>query len=151
MKRIGSLILIAIISLQSCEVDDICIESVLTPKMIVEFYDATDTQTSKEVPKLSVWALGKDKLYTDQKTDSIAVPLDLNNSYTTYLLSNDSVVDSLYIYHQNNDVFVSRSCGYKVNFKITEDTHTTKSWINSIEIAKQQINNEQEIHLKIYH
>jgi len=152
MKRIIPIVvLIAIVSLLSCEVDDICIENVLTPKMVVEFYDAADTQTLKEVQKLSVWALEKEKLYTEQKTDSIAISLDINNSYTTYLLSNDSVIDSLFVYHHNSDVFVSRSCGYKVNFKLTGDTHTTHTWINSIEIAIQQINNEQEIHLKIYH
>jgi hypothetical protein len=145
--------LIAIVSFNSCEIDDICVENVLTPKLIIKFYDADNTTSNKSVEKLSVWAENHDKLYTEQATDSIAIPLDLNFNHTKYLLSNNLVVDTLYIFHNNTDVFVSRSCGYKINFELTDETTSTNYWISSFETTNipQLIKNEQEVHLKIYH
>lgn len=142
--------LIAIV--QSCEVDDICVDDINTPKLIIQFYDVNTLET-KEVDTLSVWVEGKDKLYDAVKTDSIAIPLDLSSNDTKYLLSKSDTLDIFHIYHVNNEVFVSRSCGYKMNFTIQNETELSHLWTDDFEITASPLNieNEQEVHVKIYH
>ena len=155
MRKLQIILLLSIVfaTIPSCEVDDICVQEVLTPKMIIEFYDATEIETKKNIEKLTVWAENKDSLFIDLKRDSISIPLDFNTEMTKYYLAANSIVDTLYIYHINKDVFVSRSCGYKVNYELKPDTHTSNEWIIDFETASnpQLITNEKEVHIKIYH
>jgi len=136
-----------------CEVDDICTADVLTPRLSVGIYDANEPDTNKEVDHLYVWAAGKDSIYIDKKTDHLLLPLDLHNTQTTYYLSVAGVVDTLVIMHQNNKVFVSRSCGYKYGFIVENNPTLTHNWTISTETLNtpQFIENEEETHLNIYH
>ena len=137
----------------SCEVDDICIEDVSTPKLIIRFYDVLEPEDTKEVEGLYVWAENKDSLYVDTSVDSIALPINTFATQTKYLLSKDNIVDTLYIHHINQEIFVSRSCGYKFNFELLNDTHTSNEWIADFETIEspQIIENEQAAHTKIFH
>lgn len=56
MKNIKFLILFIAIALISCERDDICAETTsTTPRLIIEFYDADETDELKNVPRLTVY------------------------------------------------------------------------------------------------
>lgn len=147
------LFFLLIMSLGSCEVDDICTETVLTPKLIIRFYDADDTALLKSVEGIYVWAENKDSLYVNTSVDSIALPLNTQATTTKYLLSTNSVVDTLYLHYTNQEIYVSRSCGYKYNFILQEETDLSNEWISSFETMEtpQIIENEQAAHLKIYH
>ncbi len=147
------LLFLLIISSVSCEVDDICTETVLTPKLIIRFYDATDTTLLKSVEGIYVWAENKDSLYVNTSVDSIALPLNTQLTTTKYLLSTNSVVDTLYLHYDNQEIYISRSCGYKYNFVLQNETHISNEWISSFETIEtpQIIENEQAAHLKIYH
>lgn len=148
-----ALFIILIISLYSCEVDDICVEEVVTPKLIIKFYDALDKDIEKEVDTLSVWAIGKDKLYEKVKTDSIAIPLNISADSVDYFFVSSSIVDTLQIHYIRNEVFVSRSCGFKMNFTLGNETQLSHQWTNDFETVQtpQFIENEQAVHLKVYH
>jgi len=147
------LFIVLIIGIQSCEVDDICVEDVSTPKLIIKFYDASNILETKEVDTLSVWVEGKDKLYDAVKTDSIAIPLDLNANNTKYFLSKSDTIEVFNIYHTNKEIFVSRSCGFKMNFTLQNETQLTNEWTDNFETTEspQIIENEQTVHVKIYH
>lgn len=144
-------ILLAIIS--SCEIDDICVEDVSTPKLIIKFYDAENITETKEVDSLSVWIDGKEKYYDKVTTDSIAIPLNLNSNDTKYFLTKSDTLDIFHIYHTNNEVFVSRSCGFKMNYTIENATQMSHLWSDYFETTEtpQLIENEQTVHVKIYH
>jgi len=148
------LILISLfVAMASCEVDDICVEKVLTPKLILRFYDTNDHTKTKNIQHLSVWVTGKDTLYKDVKTDSIAIPLDVSATQTVYQLKSGNDIDVLHINHENNIIFVSRSCGYKYNFILQDLPTLTNSWISGFEHidTPKLIENEDNAHLKIYH
>lgn len=136
-----------------CEVDDICIEEVLTPKLIIRFYDALEPSDTKVVNGLYVWAENKDSLYVNNAFDSIALPINTSVTETKYLLSKANVVDTLYLNYINQEIFVSRSCGYKFNFELLEETHISNEWISDFETIEspQIIDNEQAAHIKIFH
>jgi len=155
MKQLLNILVIVVFltSMPSCEVDDICVDDVNSPKLIIKFYDAENLLETKEVDTLSVWIEGKEKLYDAVITDSIAIPLNLSSNNTKYFLSKSDSLDVLDIYHINNEVFVSRSCGFKMNFTLQDETQLSHLWTNSIETAEtpQLIENEQTVHLKIYH
>lgn len=147
------LFLILISSTINCEIDDICLEEVLTPKLIIRFYDVLEIENTKTVEGLYVWAENKDSLYVDATVDSIALPINTFSEQTKYLFSKNNIVDTLYLHHINQEIFVSRSCGYKFNFELLEDTHTSNEWIANFETLAipQIIDNEQAAHSKIFH
>jgi hypothetical protein len=136
-----------------CEVDDICTEAVLTPKLIIRFYDTANPDAVKEATGLYVWAEAKDSLYVNSTTDSIVLPLNTHLDETKYLLSSNSVVDTLYLFYDRQEIFVSRSCGFKYNFELTDETHLTSQWSDSMTtIATPQIvKDESAAHIKIFH
>ncbi len=149
----NALFVFLIISLQSCEIDDICVQEVVTPKLIIKFYDAADREIEKQVDTLSVWAEGKDKLYEKVKTDSIAIPLNSAVDVVNYFFESSSLTDTLQIHYTRKEIFVSRSCGFKMNFILGNETQLSCQWTDSFETEQtpQSIENEQEVHLKIYH
>ena len=154
MKKLLSYIFIIILTTTiSCEIDDICIEDSSTPKLIIKFFDANDSNIAKEVENLYVWAKEKDSLYQETTTDSIAIPLNPSTSIVEYCLSTNSIIDTLKIHYTNQEVFISRSCGYKMNFTIQDETQLLHHWASGFETTEtpQIIENEQETHLKIYH
>ncbi len=139
----------------SCEVDDICTEKVLTPKLILTFYDKNDHNELLKVPYLYIWAEGKDTLYKNVNSDSISLPLNANADVTKYILSqnNDTInyIDTLIIDYTRSNIFVSRSCGYKTNFTIQNTSSLTHHWANGFELIHQQVENENQANVKIYH
>lgn len=160
MKKNLSIFILGLLLLTSCERDDICIEPT-TPKLIIRFYDASNPANLKNVKLLSVWATGKDTLvnYKSLTTDSIAIPLNVNATLTDYHFKTNTIdgsivnniIDALTINYTPEEVFVSRSCGYKTIFNNTTVTVNTNNWIQSINVLNPNINNEILAHVKIYH
>ncbi len=143
----------------SCERDDICIDPV-TPKLIVLFKDKTDHTLSKEVNDLQVEidSLGVFVPYGGvQTTDSIAIPLRVDVDETKYRFiqnygdDTNELSDEFTVNYQRELEFVSRSCGYKTIFKDVSISNLSNNWIDEIEIKQQNILNEKEAHLNIYH
>ncbi|GGH03483.1 hypothetical protein GCM10011416_23030 [Polaribacter pacificus] len=158
-KTIVALLLFTLVA-SSCEKDDICLEPT-TPKLILRFYDNNNPTDTKTVQRLSVWAANKDTLtgYKSISTDSIALPLDINATQTIYHLKRNTVsgnkINNEYatitINYAKEEVFVSRSCGFKilfnsVNFSINND------WIQTVTPANDvSINDETKAHAQVFH
>jgi hypothetical protein len=149
MKKIIIPVIAIILLIASCEKDDICIDPV-TPQLVIRFYDNLDPTEYKSRTELYVWAEGKDSIYNNVSTDSIALPLNPSEDFTTYHLSSANIDDTITINYEREEVFVSRSCGFKYNFNTLTLTDVTNSWIISTEITNDTIKNETE-HIKILH
>ncbi|NER16318.1 DUF6452 family protein [Spongiivirga citrea] len=165
-----SLIAIGFIS-YSCEKDDICSEVTPdTPQLIIRFFDATDIETVKAVPSLRVVAVREDSnvfFETGDRTDrdSIAIPLRTQQLTTRYLLINNSAsnddgnetgqIDTLDITYTRSDEFISRACGFRAIFELTEvSSPDIDKWIAAdpaIEIINTTVENENAAHVKIFH
>ena len=148
-----------------CEKDDICVEGD-TPLLILRFYDVADTSTPKEVPSLRVVGLGQSttvNTITDRaSSDSIAIPLRINEANTTFLLITDSAdedevetgnIDTLTFNYTTNEVFISRACGFIANYEGLSDelTADSQNWIQNIEIVSPQVQKLDSAHVKIFH
>ena len=172
MKKIF-LVLLAAFSFSSCEKDDICDAATsTTPRLVIEFYDnLIATPTLKSLTKLKAVATGMDEgvVFNSALTDSsrylsnsskVYLPLDPSANTTTYTLTNNfgaatANADVLTFDYTKKEVYVSRACGYKYLFNLTNTntdilTPDTDNWIKNIIIVKPNLETENEVHIKIY-
>lgn len=157
MRKYYLLLTLIALLVSSCEKDDFCIEPI-TPNMVIRFYNATNITQTKSVEDLSVNPEGFDELYSNANLDSILIPLDVTSNQIIYNLSSESNMDIITINYDVEEVFVSRSCGFKAifnNVSVTSDV--SNDWIigltetleNTITIPT--IDNETAAHVKIFH
>lgn len=141
----------------SCEKDDFCIDPI-TPNMIIRFYDATNTLETKAVTNLTVQPEGYEEIYSNVSLDSIIVPLDVSENQIIYNLTSENNQDILTITYEIEEVFVSRSCGFKAIFNnviVTSDS--ANDWILGLTelgdniVTITTIEDESTAHVQIYH
>jgi len=160
MKKNILFVFLITMAFSACEKDDICLLP-NTPNLILRFYDSTNPTEVKNVERVSVWADGKDTIasYKSVTLDSIVIPLHVNATETVYHFKMNStsgnIADNKYnkitIKYTPEDVYVSRSCGYKTTFNdvsITSDNGWVRSFTPSTLIT---IDNETAAHVQIFH
>ncbi|MEP2057062.1 DUF6452 family protein [Maribacter litoralis] len=168
MRRLyfGILLFWAIIWASSCEKDDICVEGD-TPLLVIEFYDATDTSTLKEVTTLRVVGVGQSVTvgtFTDRSSlSSITIPLKTDEDSASFIMINESAsddngsetgnLDTINFSYSRIEDFLSRGCGFIVNYDELEANVTadTDNWIQDIEITQSLVTNSDSTHVKIFH
>lgn len=163
MKKILLLLLIAA-SFSGCEKDDICTDET-TPRLVLEFYDEASPSTLKNVTSLKITGEGMSTdLGTFSGVSKVLLPLKDMENVTKYTLVRNSNsptlinVDKLEFNYTRETVFVSRACGYKTIYKLnnangvirTDATPADLEWIQSISVQTNNINTEDEVHIKIY-
>ena len=172
MKKIILLVLVFAFTFSSCEKDDICdANTPTTPRLVISFYDFLNPSVLKNVNNLKVVGEGMPNgiLFGGLQTTSantISIPLKTLGTTTTYRFtlnfadSNPANVDEDIIRfdYSTKEIFVSRACGYKTNFTLDPTnpyTHTdpvdpSKRWMKFISVEKNNIENENETHIKIF-
>lgn len=166
MKKIYLLIAIAI-AFSGCEKDDICDAATsTTPRIIIQFYDNVNTTELKNVSNLQVTGVGlATPLTVFNGVSTIKLPLKTDMDVTKYslILNSTSTTgtnneDFLEFNYTSQSIFVSRACGFKSVFALnttngvlqTNAAAPDESWIQSITIETNTIENEDETHIKIY-
>lgn len=162
MKKYLAILLFSI-SFLSCEKDDICDSSnVTTPQVVITFYDKVATDTKKNVVNLSVNAPSFSAL-NFSNVSTIKIPLQMAQDATAFQLikngaDNDAtndVIDELNFNYIRENIFVSRACGYKTIFNLTNTNSSLvildgTDWIDHVEIVQPKIETENETHIKVY-
>ncbi len=166
MKKIFLMLLMGFL-FAGCEKDDICTDTTpTTPRLVIEFYDNNEaTPTLKNVSNLDVI----DPSFTEgpEFTGVSKIQIPLRTEATTTVLrfiqngsdsdnTNDNI-DILTFYYTTENIYVSRACGYKTLFTLnatnailqSEPTVADGTWIKNITIVKYNLENENEIHVKI--
>lgn len=167
MKKIFALLVIGF-AFSSCEKDDICdANTPTTPRLIINFYDATNPTVLKNVINLKVIGDGMaddNPLGVFNGVSKVELPLKTTENVTKYrlILNSTSTTsineDKLQFDYTHEDVFVSRACGYKTIFKLITPNGVTKTdattpdgyWIQELNIETTNIETENETHIKIY-
>jgi len=152
------LIIATLITISSCERDDICIDEI-TPHLTIRFYDNDEQTSFKNFAQLSVKIIGfENDSINFSLTDSIAIPLKTTEDVTQFILTLNSDEptfdrDTLTVSYDREDIFVGRSCGFKTIFNNADYTLTTGSenWIKDTESITRIIDNETNAHVKIFH
>ena len=166
MKKIISLLVVSVFLFLSCEKDDICdTNTSTTPRLVIDFFDINNPSVLKTVTNLEVIGEGMtEALASSYNKNTISIPLKTTKNTTSYkfilnsgtpLLLNE---DNIRFDYTHENVYVSRACGYKTIFNLDPTNPATRTdailadglWIKQIIIAKNNINNENETHVKIY-
>ncbi|MEL6305293.1 MAG: DUF6452 family protein [Bacteroidota bacterium] len=163
------LVLMVFIQFSACEKDDICVDGD-TPNLVIGFFDAIDTADAKTVTLLRIketsldTTLGTGDFDRTSTRDSIGVPLRTNEDNITFAMITDSAdsdtdneetgnIDTLRITYNPREEFISRACGFVVQYDniAIELTTDDDNWIQDINVVQTDIENENNIHVKIFH
>jgi hypothetical protein len=172
MKKIFFLIFAIAFSFSGCEKDDICdANTVTTPRLVISFYDVTNSSVLKNVTNLKITGEGMTDgvVFSGSSLingSTVSIPLKTDADATTFSFilnygnSNPALVneDILKFNYVREELFVSRACGFKTNYTldpIVPYLHTDAAvpdlkWIQYIAVKNSIIANENETHLEIY-
>lgn len=167
MKKTALLGLVLLVFSFGCEKDDICSETTpTTPRLIIDFYDFTNPTLTKNVTNLAIIGEGMTTPYQVYNgVSKIQVPLDVAQNLSKYQFvlnynnSNPDFVntDLMEFDYSRSQVYVSRACGYKTLFALSNSTpfiHTDSStpdglWMRNITVVQPDISSENETHFEI--
>ncbi len=175
MKKILPILLIALLifNVASCEKDDICVDGD-TPLLVIGFFNIDDPDEHKRVPSIRIKAIDNDQVLSDLEAfkftdrsnspDSLSVPLQINANSTRFELITDSAedadtgeetgnIDTLTINYSTREAFISRACGFVINYDDVNASLTSddSNWIQDITIVQQTVENSNNIHVKIFY
>jgi len=176
MKKIVfiTLSLLLALSFWNCEKDDICAEGTpTTPRVIIEFYDAANPTVLKNVTNLRVeeFGTGEGVVFNENLPETsparfltngnkIAIPLKTFADITQldFILNHADAsenTDTNTFNYGRIEEYISRACGFKTLFYLNETnpielTADGNNWIQNIEVLQPNIENENEVHVKIY-
>ena len=121
--QLYSRLILILFFLIACEPDDICLESNTdTPNLIIKFVDSFSGET-KSVNNLKIKGINKNEDFFLGTVDSISIPLNNYENTSSFSFikdfdSNQSNDDLIYFNYSRNNVYISRSCGYKTEYEI---------------------------------
>jgi hypothetical protein len=164
--RLG-LVFLVLISF-NCQRDDICPETTLiTPLLRISFFDIENPDVPKPPTNLRVKAVDMDSILLNRvNVSEISIPLKTDVDFTEYefILNAPAATDTVSISNTDiilftyarNEFYINRACSYKVNFinlKATPQTIAEDSvrWIKNIIVEEENIENETNAHIFIYH
>lgn len=163
---LASFIALSLVCLTSCEKDDICVDGD-TPLLVIGFFDINDTTETKTVPSLRIKEVLLDSVVntiTDRSgsLDSIGLPLRINTESTQFIFIANSgdntttgeetgTIDTLTVAYKTREVFISRACGFVVQYTQVTATTNTSNWIQDIKVVQPTVENSNAIHVKIFH
>ncbi|MEZ0004879.1 hypothetical protein ABH942_000222 [Flavobacterium sp. 28YEA47A] len=180
MKKIQNIIMVLFIAICffGCEKDDICSGSTpTTPRLMVEFREKDNPAILKPVTNLTAIATGmttgvvfnEGLTSTDPNryltsANKIGLPLKITGETIEYTLIQNSTntnpairnADKITFNYTTREIYVSRACGYKTNFTLTDSplqeptSVDNNRWISNIVVETPNIETENEIHIKIY-
>ncbi|MER3318603.1 MAG: DUF6452 family protein [Allomuricauda sp.] len=172
MKKIIPILLIVsmLYYVSSCEKDDICVDGD-TPLLVIGFFDIEDTTAAKAVSSIRIRNIDIDSVLTNStfgdrsnSPDSLLVPLRSSATSTMYHIISGSQddtdsgeetgnIDTLTISYDLGEAFVSRACGFVVNYNNITVTlnEGAENWIQDISVVQPNVENTDSIHVKIFH
>lgn len=88
------------------------------------------------------------------RTNATTTTLNFIQNGSDANVSNHNI-DAVTFNYATNDVYISRACGYKTIFQLNatngvDVTPDTANWIQSSVVSQPNIQNENEVHVKIY-
>lgn len=170
IKILGvGILFLALINI-SCQRDDICPDSTpITPLLRISFFDFENPEIAKPPTNLRVKAADFDSILLNRiNLSEISIPLKTDVDFTDYefilnapvitgeVSEDNSNIDKIRFTYARNEIYVNRACSFKVNYidlkafpqPFAEDSDR---WIKNIVVEEENIENETNTHIFIYH
>ncbi|MEZ4779260.1 MAG: DUF6452 family protein [Flavobacteriaceae bacterium] len=165
MIRISIFAFLLVLAFFGCTRDDICPEdTATTPLLVIEFRDNADRESTKAVKDLLIYVNNVDSTQvtaTAVNDTIVSIPLDTEADISSFLFELNSTsdtennFDTISFNYSRQEVYINRACGFKMNyndfFVAVEEEALNGNWILNTEIQQTTINNDNEVHLTIYH
>jgi hypothetical protein len=116
------------------------------------FYSAwSDTDKDSVLNNVSLVGEGKiDSIYRNQSISELFMPLDFSSDTTSFVISAETLKDTIRFVHQRELNYISGDCGYIFNFEIDTILHT-EAFIDSVSIAYPFVKyGESNENIKLY-
>ena len=154
MKKFA--LLCSFLALASCENDDICDDSVVTPRLIVRVYDKDTPTRTKTVNSLLV--VGNNQNTPTQPiatTDSLVLPLVKDAAVDSLGRITRGSQVALKIQANASQLFANKGCGYKVVYdqvsaSIDSIAGNTR-WIDRVQVMFRKVEDEKKATIRIYY
>lgn len=132
MKYYKYVFIIFALVLWSCERDDICADGTpTTPRVIVQFFDATDTDELKAVPRLSIYA---EELIIDEVSGEITFPETSSSAALIFNENSNSIELPLNVTIEGTPTTIRYYFETNTNLRIN-DNPATSSNIDTVDIT----------------
>ncbi len=152
-KFIISFFFLILSVISACQKDDICTAGT-TPDLQIKFFAYNDT-VEKPVDTLYVIVLPLQDTIINGRNDMInlSLALNVNADTTNFVLSSVHNNDTITFRYIRERIFVSKACGYKINFHdLNVDLQQDNdNWIKQIDILNHDIITDTVVHVQIYH
>ncbi len=153
IKFIISFFFLILSVISACQKDDICTAGT-TPDLQIKFFAYNDT-VEKPVDTLYVIVLPLQDTIINGSNDmtNLSLALNVNADTTNFVLSSVHNNDTITFRYIRERIFVSKACGYKINFHdLNVDLQQDNdNWIKQIDILNHDIITDTVVHVKIYH
>lgn len=168
-KKFFFALFILLLASSGCERDDLCTpDQETSSRMVVVFKDLLSPDTVKPVENLRVRVLGASEFApldfegstSLEMADTVYIPLRNFDDLTIYDFETDNEedgfnIDRLNFSYTREDEFVSRACGFKINYNdlgaSRQEEFPDQPWIFNIEVLDSTVNNRNEVHVEIFH
>lgn len=141
-----------------CEKDDICVKTVKeTPNLVILMLEK-ESGNRKVPSSFLIRPIGNDSILKNVMSDSLALPLRLNEKSTQFEFilnaGNDNQnIDTLQFNYQRWDRYISSACGYTAHYIFKDNPITLlnpgQDWIKGVVILNDTIFDETKAHLGI--
>ncbi|MEL4307836.1 DUF6452 family protein [Joostella sp. CR20] len=182
MKKFLAFVFILAVGLaifSACEKDDICPgDTLTTPYLNIGFYNFNNQDAFKSATKLRIVGIDSTgyaeiiNTFTDRSNQTqVSIPLNTAVNYSQFIFTFNSRddeetaeelgnQDTLQFNYTRQEYFISRGCGYGVNFTdlatiinpaYKDTVQNTEEWIIAAFDQETNLQNQDTIHVKIYH
>lgn len=143
MKRIAYLIFMLMVATA-------CKETFEAPPQSLLQISLLGSVTKKEItPTVSALGIGRDSLWIyEEPLSQLLLPLSASES-TAYLISFDSMVDTITFFHQTNLKYASMETGFYYEYKL-DSIHFTHNRIVSLQVADSLVTSKWHENIKLY-
>ena len=148
-------VFLASIFYMSCEKDDVCIQELVTPRMIMVFL-SNETNKPQLIDTLIVIRYSEGMFRKINKdtinVDTVYAPLPMTTDFSSFIFYYfDNKRDTINVSYKRNNVYVNKACGFKTIFSNISLNYTTHK-ISKIIINKKTIESEKGKlgHISIY-
>ncbi len=138
----------------SCERDDLCLQN---PVVTVNTVFLNANGDKEVVDSLTVLTISGDTLVPLAPVDSVGLVPNPGQTADTLIFKKISgalqAADTVLLQYRPAYQFVSKACGYRMIYKNMQAAlrQGSNSWIDSIRLNTNQIDNDTITHLEIYH
>lgn len=138
-----------------CEPDSECRQTATINCKVVFACDSLNADSVKvnfkTIDSLSVWGVGCDSMLYDnpKNVSSLLLPLRGDTTITKFLMLLHGSTDTLTIYHQNTNNFISLACGCFIYHTI-DTVMCSSNLVDSVEILNTAVENYEQDNVKLY-